>query len=181
MDDFLRKRKVAAVLREALEHSAYFAPTDFGLSRQELQEVARRMEIGDGEFDASLHDASKQAIDGSRRLRPHTVVVWSDLSHFKEPDLRNPDSFEFVLKQMASLKAAQADNPGFDRTVLVERALAEGLLAPRVQAAITILVFDERLEERNDVLRIDKRWGHYQAPSVQIATRHEPALNEHAK
>src|SRR5690606_35529971 len=120
MDDFLRKRKVAAVLREALEHSAYFAPTDFGLSRQELPEVARRMEIGDGEFDASLHDASKQAIDGSRRLRPRTVVVWSDLSHFKEPDLRNPDSFEFVLKQMASLKAAQADNPGFDRTVLVE-------------------------------------------------------------
>ena len=166
------------LLREALEHSAYFAPNDFGLSREELHEVAQRMDIGDGEFSASLHDASERALDGNRKLRPRCVGVWSDFSHFKEPDLRDPDSFEFVLQQMALLKANQANSAGIDRAVLVERALATGLPALKVQAAITILVVDNRLEEKNGVLRVGKHWGYYEAPSVQIAKRDRSRIGQ---
>jgi hypothetical protein len=158
-------RRAEILLREALMASIFAAPTDHGLSYDELMEVGRCA----GHKDGTINDALQQ-IPYTYRERNRLMPDANDILHAKtflpeEPELHDFDALDFV----ASAINERIDDEGvkaarIDRSVLVERAKASGLNASAVQGAITFMVLGEILVETGGILRPTQIMGRLMLP-----------------
>jgi hypothetical protein len=185
MQNRIRQQNVVEVVRAALECSVYLAPTAPGLAHDEVLEVGRRLGFQEGEVGDALSSAAGPICWGDTKLLPQKKVFWSQFNLFLEdPDYRNPRAFDFVSKELISaVRSVGARNAHMDREVLVAKAVASGVLERDVEAAITIMVLDDHLLEKNGVVSFVPGRECYPTASEQLEqTRssghsHQPARN----
>jgi hypothetical protein len=186
MQNWERQQNLVKALQTALECSVYLAPTAPGLSRDEVLEVGKRLEFQEGEIGDALRSAAGAIHWDDGRLLPKEVMLWSQFNLFLEnPDFRNPRAFDFVSKELISaVRSVGVQNAHLDRNVLVAKAVDNGLPERDVEAAITIMVLDAHLLEREGVVSFAPGRERWQTASDQLeqlrssGQLHEPARNE---
>jgi hypothetical protein len=88
-----------------------------------------------------------------------TRASWVFFFH-EEPEYRNFDAFDFVVSELnARVKADGARNAELERSVVVERALANGIPRNDIEVAITYQVMANLLTEKDGVLRFPNNSG----------------------
>jgi hypothetical protein len=162
-------QEIINFLKAALECSIFLDPTSPGLSYDEILEVGRRVGWQAGEISDALPYATKQFI-GAKRLLPddNTVASWTFL--FPEvPEYRDFSAFDFVVSELNSRGQADgAANAHLERSVVVERAVAQGIPRNNIELAITYQLMAKLLTEENGVLRFTHRNGVRMLPSEQL-------------
>jgi hypothetical protein len=74
----------------------------------------------------------------------------------EEPDHRNPAAFDFVFAQLNELtREVGARSAQLDRSIIVDRADANGIPQLDIQVAITLMVLSRQLDEKDGVLRFN--------------------------
>jgi hypothetical protein len=93
----------------------------------------------------------------------------------EEPDLRNPDAFDFVVSELSNLaREVGGGSARLDRSIMVERAVAAAIPRHDVEVALTLMVLSGQLIEEHNVLRFKfARGGERQLPS---ASRNQAAV-----
>ncbi|MDE2163157.1 MAG: hypothetical protein KGJ53_08345 [Alphaproteobacteria bacterium] len=163
-------RDVIANLQAALEASVYVSPAEHGLTISELYEVGKRMGLGEGEISDALPAVVQQHFGGRNDRLQLDDIHWH-LSGFlgirEEPELRNDRAFDFVVGQIIELaKQFGAAHAQLDRTIIVERALANSIARYDVELAIALLTLSGQLLEQDGVVRFKHPQGEHQLPSV---------------
>lgn len=181
-----RQRQIA-FLKACLECSIYVAPTDPGLTFEEIVEAGRSVGLQRGEISDALSQVTN-AYGGSRRDRlmpdPNDVVMLLIFDNPVEPDYRNASAFDFVFAQMhESARAYGAQSAKLERTVIVERGAAQQIPRNDIQVAVTILVLQGILLEQDGILRYARGREGFAAPNAQLAQRrgHTPARRHEAR
>ncbi len=146
-------QEVIAFVRAALECSVYVAPSDPGLSYDEIMAVGKSARYQEGE----LHDAILQARLGhfdNGRFKPDVQSLhWDIFSFDEDPEYRNFGAFDALYDEFNRLiKVLGGIQAKLERRVLVERALARGIKENDIQAAITISLLTGQLAEKNGLL-----------------------------
>jgi hypothetical protein len=172
MSDFQTQQQIKAILSAALECSIYHAPTEPGLTFAELLEAGSRVGLQPGEINDVLPQVTTRYFGrGDQRLLPDSnhTVMWMLFVPPQEPDYRNPAAFEFVLQQLHSAaRAYGAENARLERSVIVERAVADSLPRLDVEAAITIMLLTGTLVTKDGLLGYAPGRGHFAPPSAQM-------------
>lgn len=173
---FKRAAQIKEFISSALECSAYVAPTEFGLTLDELLEVASRTGFGKGEVeDAVSSVASLNHSTG--RLLPETRGIWTNFHFRKEPDYRDFAAFEFVLSEFHHLTRAEGlPNARLGRAVIVERAVAAGKSRAATEAALTVYIHEGQLIESDGIVRLTKPLIMCTLPSEQRAQASGPSV-----
>src|SRR5260370_19138288 len=143
-------QEIITFLKAALECSVFRAPTDPGLSYEEILEVGKRGGWQHGEIGDALQYATTQFF-GSKRLLPdsNTVASWVFLSR-EDPEYRNFDAFDFVVSELnARARADGAANARLERSLVVERAVAKGISRRDIEVAITYQSMGNMLTEKD--------------------------------
>ncbi len=150
----MSQQAVVNFLQIALECSVYVAPTAPGLTRTELFEVGRRAGFQDGEIGDALPRITTESFGRSARLLSNLMdPMWPYFNARPEPDYRNVAAFDFMHSQMnALIKSEGARNARLDRSVLVDRAIAEKIPRNDIEAAITISILGNVLVEKDNIL-----------------------------
>ena len=161
-----------ATLRTALECSVYHAPTEPGLTYDELLEIGSRIGLQPGEIGDAMPQVATQYFGGRHhRLLPdsHHMVMWMSFVPPVDPDYRNPAAFDFVLREIhSSSRAYGVENARLERTVIVERAVDAGLPRLDVEVAITIMILTGTLVANDGILGYARGRGNFAPPSVQM-------------
>jgi len=156
MASFHDNLKVQNFLKAALECSVYLAPTEPGLTYNELLEVGSRAGLQPGEIsDALYHIATQHIGRPNARLLPNAnaMVLWIHFMRPEEPEYRNPQAFDFVFEQLgASARAYGARSARLEHSVIVERAVANRIPRLDIEAAIRIMILTETLQENEGIL-----------------------------
>ena len=177
LNSYQHRQQVGEFTKTALECSAYLAPTEFGLTRAELLDVAAQTGYQQGEVLDSLQDSTEPLeMNGDRHVPKHTGI-WSQFHFCKEPDYRNFSAIEFICTALQQLVRSEGiGGAKLERAVAVERAVATGISQIDAQAAVTILVHDKHFTEKEGVIRFAPGRDHYPLPSEQRAqsARREP-------
>lgn len=179
MNAFEARLKVARFLKAALECSIYHAPTEPGLTYSELLEVGSRVGLQPGEIADAMDQVADRYFGGQDdrlQLRPDDSVM---LAHFmgpEEPDYRNLQAFDFVFAQLGALVRAEgARQARIERRVIVERAAASGLPRLDVEAAITIMILNGLLQQKENIISFAPGREHFASPGAQVQqTRQRP-------
>jgi len=164
-------QEIITFLKAALECSVFRAPTDPGLSYEEILEVGKRVGWQPGEIGDALQYATTQFF-GSKRLLPdsNTVASWVFLSR-EDPEYRNFDAFDFVVSELnARARADGAANARLERSLVVERAVAKGISRRDIEVAITYQIMGNMLTEKDGVLGFPHNDGVRGLPSEQLQT-----------
>jgi hypothetical protein len=147
---------VILLLQAAIEASVYVAPTEPGLTATELYEIGERIELKEGEIGDAMPRVATQYFGGRDRLlldEPLWVMP-GQLIFREEPDLRNPDAFDFVVSQLNDLaREVGGRNARLDRSIMVERAVAAAIPRHDVEVAITLMLLSGQLVQEHGVLR----------------------------
>lgn len=164
------RHRLIAFLKACLECSIYAAPTDPGLTFEEMLEAGRSIGLQPGE----ISDALPQVTDVYRgpRLMPHSndCVMWLIFSIPETPDYRNSSAFDFVFKEMhESARTNGAQNVRLERSVIVERAAARQIPRNDTQVAITMMVLNGILVEQDGIVRYAGGREGFAAPRTQLA------------
>jgi hypothetical protein len=170
MDGMRQRQEVEKFVCAALECSVYVAPKEPGLTHEELLAVGRAAGFENGEIaDALSQVAAPIYFGGDNRILPQGLVMWADFNFPDEPDYRNPEAFDFACVTLREIARREtAGRAQIDRDVLVARAVAKGLPKLAIEAAITILVLDERFVEKDGALKFAPGRDTYALPSEQI-------------
>jgi hypothetical protein len=172
MHGLIQRQEVEKFVRAALECSVYVAPKEPGLTYDELFEIGKAAGLERGEITEVVPQVAAPIYLGDDRVQPSRIVTWSEFNITDEPDYRNPEAFEFVCATLRDLARKEtAARAHIDREVLVARAVSKGLPERDVEAAITILVIDERFIEKDGVLRFAPGRDTYPLPSEQLAVQ----------
>jgi hypothetical protein len=174
MSDHVSRQAVATFLRAALECSIYHAPTEPGLTYDELLVAGETAQFLPGEINDALQYVTTQTFGGgsrrlqlSRDLMPLLMIFMPR----EEPDYRNVAAFDFVFAELRqSERAHGAANAKIERSVMVERAVSLRLPRLDVEAAITIMIMNEILIEKNGVLCFASGKSGFGTPSDQLKT-----------
>jgi hypothetical protein len=148
---------IAQAIQLAVECSVYLAPTEPGLSWDELVEACGRLGFRPGEISDQLQFSGVQSFIGHQRMLPsqQTRTSWSMFAIHTDPDYRNVQAFDFIggtLNELA--RDVGTGRAQIDRKVLIERGRAQGLPELDLQAAVTILTLSEQLAETDGVLSL---------------------------
>jgi hypothetical protein len=166
--------EVVGLLQAAIEASIYIAPTEPGLTIRELYEIGKQSGRQDGEINDAIRELTKQHYghrDERIQVDEHLIHLCGHLIFAEEPDLRNPEAFDFVVAElMAAEKSDGERNAQIPRNVLVERAVADGIPAHDTQVAITLMVASGQVTDQNGVLR-------FKSPHVLGGQRPLPSAN----
>jgi hypothetical protein len=170
MHGLMKRQEVEKFVCAALECSVYVAPKEPGLTHEELFAVGRAAGFENGEItDVLPQVAAPMYFGGDNRILPQRLVMSADFNFPDEPDYRNPEAFDFACVTLREIARREtAARAQIDRDVLVARAVAKGLPKLAIEAAITILVLDERFIEKDGALRFAPGRDTYALPSEQI-------------
>lgn len=103
MSDHISHQPVTRFLRAALECSIYHAPTEPGLTAEELIAAGEAAGFLRGEIGDAFPYVTTQTFCGRSKRLPLNRDQVILLMHFiprEEPDYRNPDAFDFVFSQL---------------------------------------------------------------------------------
>jgi len=161
--------EVLDFLKFAIECSIFVAPTDPGLSHDEIVEAATQAGYLKGEIgDAFL------GIGGSRlsnnRFVPDTTMMtfWNIFSFREEPDYRNLEAFDFVYLEMSALVRSEGIARAIiERSVLVERGVTKGISRQDLEVAITMLTMCGHMLTQGNLLKAKSASHYAQLPSAQ--------------
>jgi len=150
-------QEVVQLLQAAIEASVYIAPTEPGLTGTELFEIGKRIGLKDGEIGDAMPRVVTQSFGGRGRRLLLDESLWHMPGHLifrEDPDLRNPDAFDFIVAQLDGLaREVGGGRARLDRSVVVERAVAGAIPRHDVKVAITLLILSGQLVEEHGVLR----------------------------
>jgi hypothetical protein len=154
------------LLGAALEASVYIAPTDYGLSYEELVQVGSRMGLGAGEIGDSLQHVTTGFV-GDPRLRPGpSTVARFHMMMPEKPEFKNYKAIAFLHSQLREkAKAEGIASASIDRSVIVERAVAAGIPRNDIEAATTISVLGEHVRADKNLIKIAGINANYNPPS----------------
>lgn len=129
MQSYQQKQQLIAFLKACLECSVYIAPTEPGLTYDELLEAGKRAGYQPGQISDAMQDVTTIYFGRqNRRLQPerNDTALWLHFGIAQEdPDFRNPDAFDFVFDQLrTSVNANGARNAKLERSVIVEREIS---------------------------------------------------------
>lgn len=163
-------QELISFLKSAIECSVLIDPLSPGLTYQELREIGSRARYQDGEINDALRHVGV-AFLGSRRLVPSPSDLQSWIFFFPEdPDYRDFEAFDFVVAELNSLvKSEGAARALIERSVLVQRAFANGIPRNDTQAAITWQVMAGQLVEKDQIIRFANQQGVRGLPSEQLS------------
>jgi hypothetical protein len=164
------KQRLVRFFKACVECSIYIAPTDPGLTYQELLEVGSRAGHQQGEMsDALMEVGAPQR--GSGRILPSNLdtTMWLSFLMPEEPDYRNPLAFDFLFETLAaSVRADGAGNARIERSVVVERGVASELPRDDIQAAITVMILNGLLKEAGGILSLTSGRANFMSSSAQL-------------
>ena len=157
---------ILSYFKAALECSIFVKPTEPGLSYDELREVGRRLGYQDGEIGDAIHHAG-QSYMRSMRVVPLQHEANHLVFHFKEdPELRNYNAFDFVISQIYErVRADGISQAQLEHSVIVERAVSQGIPRDDIEAAILCQVMANILTDKDGVVRFSGNSGVRDVPS----------------
>ncbi len=166
-------QEVVKFIQEAIECSVYIAPKEPGLTFDEVLEIGKRIGLQAGEIGDSVQSAAKVFIGGKRMLPTDSAMTLWAIYNPEDPDYRNFAAFDFVVSQLNDrVKAEGARNAQLDRSLVVERAIAQGIPQNDIEVAITMQVMCGQLTEKNGVLRFPQGLGERGLPSATHQIHH---------
>ncbi len=182
MHGLLQQQEIAKFLRAALECSVHIAPKETGLTLEELFEVGKRVGLERGEILDALRSTGAQSYIGVARLLPAQTITWSQFHFPEEPDYRNVDAFDFVTATLKAIARTETDaRARIDRAVLVAQALSKGIRERDIEAAVTIMVIDQHLLEKDGVLRFAQGRENYPSASEQLGQAQGTRVAQHVR
>ena len=180
MQAYQRKQEINRLLVAALECSFYVAPKEPGLTYEELLEVGSRLSLQQGETSDAISETVTQYFGGknSRLLPNKEALHWHAFLFVEEPDYRNAHAFDFLYEQFAeSARAHGARNARVEHSVIVERAVAQGIPEVDIEAAVAICIFADQFSEREGILQSKHHGANFDSPSQ--ALKQNPANRVH--
>ena len=158
-------------LQAAEEASVYVTPAEHGLTIDELYEVGKRLGFGEGEIGDALPRVVQQYFGGRNDRLQLNDTDWhlaGYRSTREEPELRDHGAFDFIIGHRNELaKQLGSGRAQLDRTIIVERALANSISRHDVELAIALLTLSGQLLEQDGVIRFKHpQQGEHQLPSV---------------
>jgi hypothetical protein len=173
-------QEVIKFLQGTLECSVYVAPREPGLTPEEIYEAGKRAGFQSGEIGDALPSVATMTFGGHKRLLPNppTMTWWGMFHTHEEPDYRNLTAFDFIHSELnASVRAEGARNAKLERSLIVERAVAQGIPQNDIEVAITILVLSGQLTEKSNLIFFAGQGaGGRQLPSEQLNQVHRGHL-----
>jgi hypothetical protein len=167
----MMNQEVIKFIQEALECSVYIAPKEPGLTFDEVLEIGKKIGLQAGEIGDALPFAAKVYI-GVKMLLPSDNAMAAWCLYFPEiPNYRNFAAFDFVVSQLnTSVRAEGARNARLERTLIVERAVAQHIPRNDIEVAITMQVMAGQLTDDDGVLRFPSgQWqGERGLPSATL-------------
>lgn len=97
----MRTQEIVSVVQAALECSIYRAPTEPGLTWDEIIQCVRHLGYDDGEIADALRTLSQQR--EGKRYMPTYHQVMGFFYESTEPDFRNLDAIDFIFRQMRDI------------------------------------------------------------------------------
>lgn len=180
----LHLMEVKKFLNAALECSIYHAPTDPGLTWEELVEGGKRAGYAEGELqDAIMGLQDNRTPSGRFVPNGAQFIHWSAFGLSATPDYRNIGAFDFVYGQLnENLRQMGRGAAGLERNVLVERAVAAGIARKDAEVAVAIAAAVGLAIEKDGVLRYKSGAVYDPLPSQQrrIQTVPYSAVRENA-
>jgi predicted nucleotide-binding protein len=174
MSSHISHQPVTSFLRAAMECSIYHAPTEPGLTVDELIAAGEAAGFLPGEIDDAFPYVTTQTSGGRDKrlpLNPDQVIHLMIFIPREEPDYRNLAAFDFVIAELRqSARMHGQANAKIERSVMVEHAVSRGLPRLDVEAAITIMIMNEILIEKDGVLGFASGKAAYGTPSDQLKT-----------
>lgn len=172
--------KIQQFLSIALECSVYTAPTDPGLTYEELLEASRRAGFKAGETDDAfrIYQASFAQNERQRMLPTlHDAMMLCDFHQTQDPDFRSFDAFEFVLNAVRHEVQESGESKGrVERATLVQRGVDEGMKRQDLEVAITTYVLGEVLMEDGGLLGFQRGKARWALPSDRLASGHRSSM-----
>jgi hypothetical protein len=148
--------RVGTFILDAVKASLFAMPREHGLTVTELLELGRADDIKQGELMDTLRAATAFVEQKGSRYRLHPNLS-QDLIYFIiggfDGDPRNPKAFQFVWKTFHELMREHgAQNAKIDRSVLLARGTAEGLLELDLDLAVETYIWGRALQEQGGTL-----------------------------
>lgn len=173
---------VVRLLQACIEASIYIAPTEPGLTINELSEIGKRLGLREGEIgDALPHVAPQHFGQRNRRLMlpDHMCQMLGQLALAEDPDLRVPGAFDFVVAQLNELvRDVGSQRASLHRSIMVERSQTQSISRHHVEVAIALMVLSGQLIEKDRVLTFPPgQRGERQLPSTGISPPGMPRHN----
>lgn len=177
----LHMQKLASFVQAALECSVFVAPTEPGLTVDEILEIGKRAGFLQGELGDAIAQLHTQRRHVGNRLLPSesTTVTWSIFHCREEPELRNVQAFDFVFSEFNSLiRSVGAAAAQMEHAALVERGAAAGFERHDIEVAITVLTLTNQLVRAGSILRRTHGFVYEPLPSEQLARSAGPAVRK---
>lgn len=175
-------RDVISFLNHAIECSVFVCPARPGLTYEELCEAGRRAGYQKGEIEAAWPFCSIE-LGEAGLLMPGEHMRTSWLTAFPEdPDYRDLGAFDFVISELNDrLKSEGLSGAQIDRTILIERAKAQGLERHAVEVAIAYQALSGAIEERAGTVRFPPLMGPYVRDLPSLRFKRSPTNPVHLK
>jgi len=163
MNPFQERQSIIRFLRAALECSIYHAPTEPGLTYDELFEAGRRNGLQSGEISDAMDQVADMYFgqkDARLQLRSPDTVMLMDFNFIRraEPDYRNPQAFNFVFDEC--YPADEADKYRNDPVVSDEPEVSED----QATAELAQLVDKSSVKQRGEGTAVVNVYGYRCAP-----------------
>ena len=153
----MQVQDIVRLLQASIEASVYVAPTDPGLTIEELQQIGQRLDLKQGEINDALHQFVLQrfGVANSRVMLDHNFwQMSSSLALPEQPELRNATAFDFVVAQLNGLaREVGAANARIERAIVSARAKERGIPTHDLEVAITLMLLSGQLSEEKGTLR----------------------------
>jgi hypothetical protein len=145
----MREFEIGTTLRAAVEASVFVAPTDHGLTVEELIEVAGKLGLGRGEVTDNLRYAALQrASEGRLVLNSQAAQHVAVPVHRHDPENRDIKAFDFLYQELNAIaKDGGIRNATIERRVLLERARRSGVSTHGLEVAIAFNILSGFLVE----------------------------------
>jgi hypothetical protein len=165
---------VQKIVLTALECSFYHAPSEPGLTYNELLEVGSRVDLRPGEISDALPHTTGP-IEGFKpeRLLPGQGVTarWKMFVRGPQPEYRNFAAFDLLFSTMNSrIRQDGGQRAQLHRDAVVEKAVAANIPKQDIEASITISVASGMMKEHDGILKSVSRAVYEPLPSVQRQT-----------
>lgn len=176
----LHMQKVVTFVQAALECSVFVAPTEPGLTVDEIREIGKRAGFLEGELGDAIAQLHMQKRADNRLLPNESVTTTWNIFHFREePELRNLQAFDFVFSEFNSLiRSIGAAAAQIEHATLVERAAAAGFERHDIEVAITALTLSSQLIQAGTILRRTHSHVYEPLPSEQRARSTGPVIRK---
>lgn len=166
-------RDVEQFIRMALECSIFLSPRDPGLVHAEILEAASRAGFKEGETRDSIGAVVRRVTLG--RTQPRLQLPKDDVPidfglDVLRPDFRNAKAFDFLVAHLRELaRSMTRAKAKASRDTLVAHAVAQGIPERDTEAAITIWLIGEYLEEKDGLIYFQGGQAPDYLPSQQLA------------